>query len=80
MTAEQLEILLRNTPLDRVEKAEVMYSAPPELHIRGAVINVVMKRSNNYSFQGELNTYYQNRYFNSGGANGNFRFSTPNSL
>lgn len=77
MTAEQLEILLRNTPLDRVEKAEVMYSAPPELHIRGAVINVVMKRSNDYSFQGELNTYYQNRYFNSGGANGNFRFSTP---
>ena len=77
MTAEQLEILLRNTPLDRVEKAEVMYSAPPELHVRGAVINVVMKRSNDYSFQGELNTYYQNRYFNSGGANGNIRFSTP---
>lgn len=77
MTAEQLEILLRNTPLDRVEKAEVMYSAPSELHVRGAVINVVMKRSNDYSFQGDLNTYYQNRYFNSGGANGNFRFSTP---
>lgn len=72
MTADQLETLLRNTPVDRVEKAEVIYSAPPEFHVRGAVINVVMKRSNDYSFQGELSTYYQNRYFSSGGANGNF--------
>ena len=75
MTADQLETLLRNTPVDRVEKAEVVYSAPPEFHVRGAVINVVMKRSNDYSFQGELSTYYQNRYFSSGGANGNFRLS-----
>lgn len=77
MTAEQLETLLRNTPVDRVEKAEVMYSAPPELHVRGAVVNVVMKRSNDYSFQGELSTHYQNTYFSSGGANGNLRLSTP---
>ena len=77
VAAEQLETLLRNTPVERVEKAEVMYSAPPELHVRGAVINVVMKRSNDYSFQGELSTYYQNKYFSSGGANGNFRLSTP---
>ena len=77
MTADQLETLLRNTPVDRVEKAEVVYSAPPEFHVRGAVINVVMKRSNDYSFQGELSTYYQNRYFSSGGANGNFRLSIP---
>ena len=77
MTAEQLETLLRNTPVNRVEKAEVMYSVPPELHVRGAIINVVMKRSNDYSFQGELSTYYQNKYFSSGGANGNFRLSTP---
>ena len=44
MEAGQLETLLRNTPLDRVEKAEVMYSAPPEYHVRGAVINIVLKR------------------------------------
>ena len=77
MDAGQLEMLLRNTPLDRVEKAEVMYSAPPEYHVRGAVINIVLKRSNDYSFQGEVNADYTNQYFNGGGANGNFRFSTP---
>lgn len=77
MNATQLETLLKNTPIDRVEKAEVMYSAPPQYHIRGAVINVILKRSNDYSFQGEINADYTNRYFNSGGTTGNFRLSTP---
>ena len=52
MDAEQLETILRNTPVSRVEKAEVMYSAPPEYHVRGAAINIVLKHSNDYSFQG----------------------------
>lgn len=77
MDAAQLETLLRNTPINRVAKVEVMYSAPPQYHVRGAVINVVLKRSNDYSFQGEVNANYTNRYFSSGGVNGNFRLSTP---
>lgn len=77
MSAEQLETLLRNTPVSRVEKAEVMYSAPPEYHTRGAVVNVILKRSNDYSFQGEVSSHYKNQYFNSGGVNGNLRLSTP---
>lgn len=77
MDAGQLEILLRNTSVNRVEKAEIMYSAPPEYHIRGAAINIVLKHSNDYSFQGEVSADYKNQYFNSGGVNGNFRLSTP---
>lgn len=77
MESGQLETLLRNTPVSRVEKAEVMYSAPPEYHVRGAVINVVLKRSKDYSFQGEISADYKNQYFNSGGMKGNFRLSTP---
>lgn len=77
MDAGQIENLLRNTPINRVEKAEVMYSAPPEYHVKGAVINIVLKRPNDNSFQGEINTDYKNQYFNAGGVNGNFRFSTP---
>ena len=49
---DNLKRFLRNTPVNRVEKVEVMYSAPPEYHVRGAAINVVLKRSNDYSFQG----------------------------
>ena len=77
MDAEQLETILRNTPVSRVEKAEVMYSAPPEYHVRGAAINIVLKHSNDYSFQGEVSADYKNQYFNDGGMNGNFRLSTP---
>ena len=39
--------------------------------------NVVLKRSNDYSFQGEISADYKNQYFNDGGMNGNFRLSTP---
>ncbi|WP_294684581.1 outer membrane beta-barrel family protein [uncultured Bacteroides sp.] len=77
MDAGQLETLLRNTSVNRVEKAEIMYSTPPEYHIRGAAINIVLKHSNDYSFQGEVSADYKNQYFNSGGVNGNFRLSTP---
>ena len=77
MDAGQLETILRNTPVSRIEKAEVMYSAPPEYHVRGAAINMVLKHSNDYSFQGEISANYKNQYFNDGGMNGNFRFSTP---
>lgn len=58
MDAGQLETLLRNTPVNRVEKAEVIYSAPPEFHVRGAVVNIVMKRASESSFQGEMSAFY----------------------
>lgn len=77
MDAGQLETILRNTPVNRVEKVEVMYSAPPEYHVRGAAINMILKHSNDYSFQGEISANYKNQHFNDGGMNGNFRLSTP---
>lgn len=77
MDAGQLETLLRNTPVNRVEKAEVIYSAPPEYHTRGAVVNVVLKHPSDYSFQGEVSADYKAQYFNSGAVTGNFRLSSP---
>ncbi|EHL88985.1 outer membrane beta-barrel family protein [Coprobacter fastidiosus] len=80
MNVGQIETFLRNTPVNRVEKVEVMYSAPPEYHVKGAVLNVVMKRSDNYFFQGEICGDYKNQYFNSGGMNGNFRLSISKAI
>ena len=77
MDASQLETLLRNTPVERVERAEVMYSAPPEYHVRGAVVNVVLKRAYAYHFSGEVAANYRNQYFNSGGVSGSLRYTTP---
>ncbi len=77
MSPEQLSMLLKSMPTDRVERVEVMYSAPPQLHVRGAVLNVVLKRSNDYSFQGIVNAGYRNQFYSAGGANANVRLSTP---
>ncbi|MEG1635369.1 MAG: carboxypeptidase-like regulatory domain-containing protein, partial [Rikenellaceae bacterium] len=43
MGESQLENLLKNMPKERIQKAEIMYSAPPQYHVRGAVINLVLK-------------------------------------
>ena len=78
MTPEQLASLLRSTPVDRVEKAEVMFSAPPQYHVRGAAINVVLRRSHETAFSGELHANYTNRYYNTYDAGGNFVLTSPN--
>ena len=44
MTNEQLMNLLKNTPVSNVKKAEVMYNAPAKYRVRGAVINIELKK------------------------------------
>lgn len=58
MTAEQLAALLKSTPVEQVEKVEVLYAAPPQYHIRGAAINVVLRRRFGRSFSGQVNGTY----------------------
>lgn len=77
MTAEQLATLLRATPVDRIEKAEVMFSAPPQYHVRGAAINVVLRRSHETAFSGEVHANYTNRYYDTYDAGGSFALSSP---
>lgn len=77
MTQDQVIVLLKSTPIERVEKAEVMYSAPPQYHTRGAVINIVLKKDTQYSLQGEVGADYTNRFSDSGGAHAFLRLATP---
>lgn len=77
MTSEQLATLLRSTPVERVEKAEVMFSAPPQYHVRGAAINVVLRRSHETAFSGEVHANYTNRYYDTYDAGGNFVLASP---
>jgi hypothetical protein len=65
MSNEQLMTLLKNTPSSKIEKAEVMYSAPPQYHVRGAAINLIMKSNDaqNGSLQGEVNSSYRQKYY-----------------
>lgn len=77
MTADQLATLLKNTPVNRVERVEVMNSAPPQYHIRGAAINVILKQNRNYSVQGEVTADYLNRFFSYGKAGGTLQITSP---
>lgn len=77
MTREQVAALLKSTPIERVEKAEVMYSAPPQYHVRGAAINIVLKRDTQYSLQGEVGANYRNRLHDEGDAHAFLRLATP---
>lgn len=71
MSTDQLEALLRSTPVERVERAEVMYSAPPQYHVRGAAINIVLRHGGERAFSGQLHGQYANSCFGAweGGAN-----------
>lgn len=65
MTNEQLINLLKNTPKEQIEKAEIMYSAPPQYHTRGAAINLVLQKgiSETPHWQGQVNSMYNQRYY-----------------
>lgn len=79
MSYEQIADLLRNTPSSRVEKAEVMYSTPPQYHVRGAAINLILKgyHDGEGGLQGEINAGYTNRYKNSGQGGVSLLYNTP---
>jgi len=65
LTTEQLNALLKSIPAGRIEKAEVMYSAPARYQVRGALINILLKKeeSENPSLQGELFGDYRQKYY-----------------
>jgi hypothetical protein len=58
MTSEQLMTLLKTLPASRINKVEVMYSAPARMQVHGAFINVLLKHSagKDTPLSGELNT------------------------
>ena len=63
MTGDQLMNLLKNIPASRVERAEIMYSAPPQYHVRGAAINVVLSKNDADKpvLQGEITGSYEQK-------------------
>lgn len=77
LTMDQLYTMLNNMPANRVEKAEIIYNAPPQYHVNGAVVNLVMQRPKNSSVEGEIAANYANQYFSDGGVNANLRVATP---
>jgi hypothetical protein len=64
MPLENLLSALKMYPADMIQSAEIMYSAPPQYHIRGAAINLVLKdETDDGSLQGQLNTNYTQKHY-----------------
>ena len=45
MSSEQLNTLLKSIPASNIANAEVMYSAPARYQVRGAMINITLKKA-----------------------------------
>ena len=67
LSVEQLSNLLKSMPVSRIEKAEVMYSAPARYQVRGPMINLILTSGmgKEPSLQGELYTAYSQLHYES---------------
>ncbi len=52
---------LKTLPAERVENVEISYNAPAEWGVKGAAINVLIKRERNYSYSGQVGTSFGKR-------------------
>lgn len=64
MSSEQLSNLLKNTSASKIDKAEVIYNAPARYHVRGAVVNLILKENKeDKALKGEVNTAYRQKHY-----------------
>lgn len=82
MDENQLNNLLKNMPKERIREAEVMYSAPPQYHVRGAVINLVLDNEiyGTQQLQGQINTLYDQGYYKNFQGGVTILYNTPKTL
>ena len=76
MPKEQIISLLKSYPASQINKIEVMYNAPSKYGVRGAVINLELKKALEGSFTGELSTKASQSYYSAGQIGGSLLFST----
>ena len=77
LSAEQLDALLKSIPASRIEKAEVMYSAPARYQVRGPMINLILAPGTGQasSLQGELYTAFNQHHYESLAERGSLLYS-----
>jgi len=64
MPTANLIAALKMLPYDQVQLAEIMYSTPPQYHIRGAAINIILKGGgSSEGLLGQVNTAYTQKHY-----------------
>lgn len=76
LDAESLAGLLQSLPVERVDRAEVLYSALPQYHVRGAVINLVLRSDFDRALSGEVHADWSNCRTDSWRGGGTLLFSS----
>lgn len=77
MSPSQLNEYLKSLPAERISKAEIVYNAPPQWHVKGAAINIILKENNHYTLQGQMQGKWENAYINSYSSGGSLFASNP---
>lgn len=78
MSLEQISTYLNSLPAERVGSVEIMYTPHPKYGVRGAVVNVVLKKSKDNAFVGEAHGGYSYASKNSVNAGGNLLYNKKN--
>ena len=64
MSYENLIALLKSYPSNKIKKAEIIYSTPPQYHVRGASINLVLQGyEGKKQLKGQFNTTYKQGFY-----------------
>lgn len=78
MSNDQLVIFLKSLLKERIQWAEVMYNAPPQYHVRGAAINLILTGVSEIpKLQGQVNGHYNQSHYANYGAGTTLMYSTP---
>ena len=77
LSADQVNALLRSTPVSRIAKAEVIPNATAKYQVRGALINIVLNHDaeDRGKLQGEIYGEYANEYAGSGQGRGSLLYT-----
>lgn len=77
LSQRQLIDYLKALPADKVTKVEVLYTANHQLHTKGPAINVILRKENKQTFNGQLQAGYKYTHTNSWNGTGSFLMSNP---
>lgn len=79
LTPDQLAELLKSTPVSRIDKAEVMFSAPARYQVRGPMVNLVWKSDveSRPSVQGELHASWIQKHYEQFAERAGILYSSP---
>lgn len=78
LTSDQMAQLLKSLPASRLEKTDVMYSAPAKMQVRGVLINIRLKNGtqSQIPLQGEFNVAYNQKHHAMFGERASFLYHT----